>query len=96
MSIKRDSPPCLGRCSRLGYSGLLLSEVPIITNQSKIITVGLLCAALAVFLIPAVFGVLGVAAGMTAIVKDADGRGALVVTLSAVGAVVGYYWASIV
>ena len=44
---------------------------------------------------PAVFGILGVAAGMVAVVKDAHWCGALVVTLSASGAVVGCYWASV-
>ena len=48
------------------------------------------------FLVPAVFGALGVAAGMVAIVKDARWRGALVVTLNASGAFVGYHWASVI
>ena len=69
------------------------TEVPIITTPSKTITAGLLCAILAVFLVPAVFGILGVAAGMVAIVKDTRWRGSLVVILSAVGALVGYWWA---
>ena len=44
---------------------------------------------------PAAFGVLGVAAGMVAIVNGARWRGSLVVTLSTVGAFVGYYGASV-
>ena len=70
--------------------------MPNITTRAKIITAGLLCAVLAVFLVPAVFGVLGVAAGMVVIVKGARWRGALVVALGASGAIVGYYWASLV
>jgi len=44
---------------------------------------GSLCAVLAVFLVPAVFGVLGVAAGMVAVVKGARYRRALVVFVAA-------------
>ena len=58
----------------------------------NIVIAGLVCAALAVAVSPFIFGVLGVAAGTIAVAKDAHWRGALVVTLSAVGWSVGYYW----
>ncbi|NQW22967.1 MAG: hypothetical protein HQ475_05925 [SAR202 cluster bacterium] len=61
-----------------------------ITTPSRITVAGLACAVLAVF------GVLGVVAGMVAVGKGAHWRGALVVSLSAIGSVVGYYWGSVV
>ena len=44
---------------------------------------------------PDAFDVLGVAASMVAIVNGAHWRGSLVVTLSTVGALVGYCGASV-
>lgn len=63
---------------------------------ARLVTPRLIWAALGVLIVPAVLGVLGVAAGMVAVVKDARWRGAVVVNLSASGPVVGYYWAAMV
>lgn len=59
------------------------------------ITAGFFCSRSGVFLVPAVFGALGVAAGMLAVVKDARWLGTSVVTLSVSGAVARCYWASL-
>ena len=56
----------------------------------------LICAAWSLFLAPAVFGPLGIAAGMVAILKGDKWFGAVGVSGSAVAAMVGYLWAGLI
>ena len=53
----------------------------------------LICAVWSLFIAPAVFGPLGVAAGMVTVAKGDKWWGGLGVFGSAVAAVVGYLWA---
>ena len=53
----------------------------------------LICAAWSVFIAPAVFGPVGVAAGTVAVAKGDKWWGMAGVSGSAVAAVVGFYWA---
>ena len=53
----------------------------------------LICAALALFIAPAVLGPIGVAAGMVAVAKGDKWWGAAGVSGSAIAAVTGYLWA---
>lgn len=55
--------------------------------------VSLMCAALALFIAPVVFGPLGVLAGMVAVWKGASWWGGAGVSGSAVASMVGYHWA---
>lgn len=52
----------------------------------------LVCAAWSVFLVPEVFGPLGIAAGIVAVWKGDKWWGAFGVSGSVVAAVAGYWW----
>ena len=70
-----------------------MKALPTERSSRRWVIGSLVCAVLAVFVAPVVFGPLGIVAGSVAVAKGERWWGMLGVSGSAVAAVAGYWWA---